>query len=137
MKRCNLFPRFLVVTLLSLTALFSCSGDSEEDSVQPTISILSPAPNSFSISGENLNIRALVQDNSLHEVKLDISRIKDGTNLFSKTYVAHDKSTFTLSETWLVPLLSDPNEDVNIKVTALDHGDHEVNQSVVLTVLPK
>jgi hypothetical protein len=133
------FSAILLPTLTLLTAfLFSACHDEHDccDTTKPTVEILSPPDNSFTVTGDNLDIRAQVEDNSLHEVKLEITKAADSTVVFTKSYSVHGKKSFSLNETWLVPKLADVETEVIIRVIAEDQGDNLVSDFVRLSVFP-
>lgn len=138
MYRFNLSWIYLPTIALWATFLFTACHDEHDccDTTKPTVEILSPPDNSFTVAGDKLDIRAQVEDNSLHEVKLEITRASDSTVIFSKKYNAHDKKSFSLNETWLVPKLADVETEVIIRVIAEDHSDNLVSDFVSLSVFP-
>lgn len=130
-----LLPSFAV---LLFAFLFACDDHHDCcDTEKPTVEILSPPDNSFTVTGDNLDIRAVVEDNSLHEVKLEITRASDSTTVYTKSYSVHGKKSFSLNETWLVPKLEDVETQVIIRVIAEDQGDNLVSDFVSLSVFPK
>ena len=115
---------------------FSCHKASEVDDVVPEIVIMSPESGKTFINGQPVALRATVKDNSLHEITAKI--VSDGTLgevVFEKTFDAHDKTDYSVSDTWTPSGVKSPTDFV-FKIKAEDHGGHLVEASVTFTVNP-
>ncbi|MBK7232307.1 MAG: hypothetical protein IPH93_08590 [Saprospiraceae bacterium] len=126
--------------LIRMTFLFilinACKEDHDSDTSLPQVVISAPGENSFTDMGDPLPISANVTDNSIHEVNLQIKSATDSL-LFTKTYNAHDKTSFGVSETWTVPRLGTAPTEITILITAEDHSKNKGSASRVVSVFPK
>lgn len=121
----------LLTILLSLAAVACHKHD--DDNNNPVITIASPTT-AASISGV-VAIAGLVTDESLHELTIKVTKDSDNSELFKATPEVHDLTSYTIAEVW-TPSGIAAETAVTLTVTAADHSENIVTQTVKFTVKP-
>jgi hypothetical protein len=120
---------------LSLLAfgLSACHDHDDNDSVKPTLTITAPTNAASFTSGSEVKITGKLSDEkSLHELKIIVTQVSDGKELFKAEPTVHDLSNYDINETWKPNVSADT--PVKLTVTAEDHGSNKTEVTVNFTV---
>lgn len=111
----------------------ACHDHDEDDSVKPVVAITAPTASGSYTSGSDVKITGKVTDeNSLHELKIIVTQVSDGKELFKSEPSVHDLTSYDINETWKPNVSADT--DVILTVTAEDHGSNKTEVTVNFTV---
>lgn len=124
----------IIFPLLTLT-LISCdkNDDSKIDSESPVISILAPVNSIVYKSNTNLPVKAqIVENDQLHEIRVEIYNIGDSTLVFSTHIHKHSRNVIYETSMFLPEL--DSVEQYEVKLLASDHVGNTGEESIVVEV---
>lgn len=131
---------FLTLGLLLSLGIFlpACHKDAahehnDEDVTPPAIVISSPVADA-AISGL-VAIIGKVSDESLHELRIKVTRDSDDKLLFSKSPTVHDLTEYDFDLSWTPVDITDETA-VTLSVQVEDHSDHSVTQTLKFKVKP-
>lgn len=128
-----------IITCGALLALFAFAlsachkHDDAADTNDPVLTITSPAADA-SIAGA-VNIAGTTTDESLHEMSITVTQDSDNTPLYKIAPEVHDKTSYTISETW-TPSGIAAETAVTLTIVVEDHSDHSVTKTVKFKVKP-
>lgn len=113
-----------ILTLLLTMGLFSCGKDEPmEDDNKPVVTILSPSASDTYVSGDTVQIRAMITDNDeLHEITASLNRTHNGSTEEVWTFDEHSHTgTYELVGSYVVAVPGMGN-DFELTVNASDHN---------------
>jgi hypothetical protein len=110
----------------------ACHDHDEDDSDKPVVTISTPTANASYTSGSDVKISGKVTDASLHELKIIVTQVSDGKELFKSEPTVHDLTSYDINETWKPSVSADT--DVKLTVTAEDHSSNKTEVTVNFTV---
>jgi hypothetical protein len=121
--------------LLFTTALFTaCHNHKDEgDTTAPVLTITSPSADA-SLSGI-VEIKGTATDAGLHEMSIIITKDSDKSELFKNNPVVHDKTDFTIAESW-TPTGITQETAVTLTIITEDHSALKTTKTVSFKVKP-
>jgi hypothetical protein len=115
-------------SILLLSVCASCHHHDDNDTVAPTLSILSPTADA-SLTGTVSIAGTTADEKSLHEISIVVTNDSDGAELFKAEPEVHNKANYSISEVW-APSGLGAETPVTLTVTVEDHGENKTVQTV-------
>lgn len=130
--------KILPLLLLGLFAAFltpACHDHehNEDDTVAPTITLEAPAVNDI-VSGA-VRIHGVVEDESLHEMSIVVTKDDGGAVLFSASPTVHDETSYHFDESFTPAGLTGETA-VTLTITVEDHSALTTTKTVAFKVKP-
>jgi hypothetical protein len=121
------------VSLLALISFTACHKHEDvADTIAPVLTITAPTEDA-SNNGAVAIKGTITDEGGMHEMSLKITKDSDNTVLFSATPTVHDKTTFTLAETW-TPTGITVETAVTLTVNVEDHSANKTEKIVKFKV---
>lgn len=134
----NKFGVLLVCFLTLNILLTACNEDTNngQDEEAPIISISSPTTTDTYVSGDTLQIKALITDNDqLHDMGATLTRTHNNETVEVWTYSNHSHAnTYDMSETYVIEVPGMHN-DFELTIWADDHNGNMGSETVSFHVM--
>lgn len=127
----NILNILLASLLLFSSFLVACSEDENgQDNEAPSINISSPNSANNYMSGDTVQIEAVITDNDqLHDISAVLTRTHNEETVEVWSYETHSHAnTYTLSDTYIVEVPGLHNEFV-LTVSASDHNENKGSET--------
>jgi hypothetical protein len=110
-----------------------CHKHSDEN-VAPVLTIITPSANQVYKSGDNVVISGSVTDNSLHELRIDITVTATGASLYNNVISVHDLTSYTINNSWKSSVTT--STAATVKVEVEDHSGNVAEKKVSIVINP-
>jgi hypothetical protein len=124
---------FFYAGILLCVSNYGCHKHSDENSA-PVLTIITPSTNQVYKSGDNVVISGSVTDNSLHELRIDITVTATGTSLYSNIISVHDLTSYTINDSWKSSVTTSTSATVKVEVE--DHSGNVAEKKVAIVINP-
>ena len=121
---------YLTIALL----IISCHAHDEADVNAPKLTITAPTKGDFVKNNTDMKISGTITDESLHELSIKILTKSNNTVLFTSTPEVHDKTSYSINETWKPSLTADTTQ-VYLAVEVYDHNDNKSADTISFNVI--
>lgn len=112
-----------------LTFAFGACKKGEDDSVAPTINVLSPLEGNAYALADSLNIEAIIDDEDLHEFTVEVTRQSDDVTVYSFKGHSHDRNYRLSKSTKIVQAGT-----YELDIEAEDHNGNETEVKYLFTI---
>lgn len=122
----------IILCLGTLVCLSSGCHKHEADSTVPVITLSAPLNNQVYKNGDNVIITGTVTDNSLHELRINITNTGNGASLYSNVISVHNLTSYAINSSWKSAITAATTAVV--KVEAEDHDGNVAEQKATVTI---
>ena len=124
---------FFYAGILLCFSNFGCHKHSDEN-VAPVLTIITPSANQVYKSGDNVVISGSATDNSLHELRIDITVTATGASLYNNVISVHDLTSYTINNSWKSSVTT--STAATVKVEVEDHSGNVAEKKVSIVINP-